>query len=53
MSFTATYSPSPSVQIDVEKGELTTIVGANASGKSTLINTISGILRQRIRNHHF
>jgi branched-chain amino acid transport system ATP-binding protein len=35
------------VGIDVEKGELTTIVGANASGKSTLINTISGILRQR------
>jgi len=35
------------VGIDVEKGELTTIVGANAAGKSTLINTISGILRQR------
>jgi branched-chain amino acid transport system ATP-binding protein len=35
------------VQIDIERGELTTIVGANASGKSTLINTISGILRQR------
>ena len=35
------------VQIDIEKGELTTIVGANASGKSTLINTLSGILRQR------
>jgi branched-chain amino acid transport system ATP-binding protein len=35
------------VGIEVEKGELTTIVGANASGKSTLINTISGILRQR------
>ena len=35
------------VGINVEKGELTTIVGANAAGKSTLINTISGILRQR------
>jgi branched-chain amino acid transport system ATP-binding protein len=35
------------VGIDVEKGELTTIVGANAAGKSTLINTISGLLRQR------
>jgi branched-chain amino acid transport system ATP-binding protein len=35
------------IQIDVEERELTTIVGANASGKSTLINTISGILRQR------
>ncbi len=34
-------------RIEVEKGELTTIVGANASGKSTLINTISGVLRQR------
>jgi branched-chain amino acid transport system ATP-binding protein len=35
------------IQIDVEAGELTTIVGANASGKSTLINTVSGILHQR------
>ncbi|HSB05259.1 MAG TPA: ABC transporter ATP-binding protein [Thermodesulfobacteriota bacterium] len=35
------------IQIDVEPGELTTIVGANAAGKSTLMNTISGILRQR------
>jgi len=35
------------IRIDVEPGELTTIVGANASGKSTLINTASGVLRQR------
>ncbi len=35
------------VEIAVGKGELTTIVGANAAGKSTLINTISGILRQK------
>ena len=36
-----------SIRIDVEEGALTTIVWANASGKSTTINTISGILRQR------
>jgi len=35
------------IQIEVEAGELTTIVGANASGKSTFINTISGILFQK------
>jgi len=35
------------IEVRVEAGELTTIVGANASGKSTLINTLSGILIQR------
>jgi len=35
------------IHIDVEKGELTTIVGANAAGKSTLLNTISGVIEQR------
>ena len=35
------------VEVDVGKAELTTIVGANAAGKSTLINTISGMLRQK------
>ncbi len=35
------------IQIDVEKAKLTTIVGANAAGKSTLINTISGLIRQK------
>jgi branched-chain amino acid transport system ATP-binding protein len=35
------------IEMDVQEGELTTIVGANAAGKSTLLNTISGILQQK------
>ncbi len=35
------------IEMDIEEGRLTTIVGANAAGKSTLLNTISGIIRQR------
>ena len=35
------------ILIDVVEAELTTIVGANAAGKSTLINTISGVIKQR------
>jgi branched-chain amino acid transport system ATP-binding protein len=35
------------VRVDVNERELTTIVGANAAGKSTLINTISGLISQR------
>ncbi len=35
------------VRVDVNEQELTTIVGANAAGKSTLINTISGLVSQR------
>lgn len=29
----------------IEKGEIVTIIGANGAGKSTIINTISGILK--------
>ena len=35
------------VRVGVNERELTTIVGANAAGKSTLINTISGVITQR------
>lgn len=34
------------IEMDIEEGRLTTIVGANAAGKSTLLNTISGVIRQ-------
>ena len=35
------------VSINVEKGEIVTIIGANGAGKSTLLKTISGLLKPR------
>lgn len=35
------------VSIQVEKGEIVTIIGSNGAGKSTLLNTISGFLKPR------
>jgi branched-chain amino acid transport system ATP-binding protein len=33
------------IDIDVEKGQIVSLMGANSAGKSTLLKTISGILR--------
>ena len=35
------------VSFDVEKGEIVTLIGANGAGKSTILRTLSGILRPR------
>jgi branched-chain amino acid transport system ATP-binding protein len=35
------------VTIEVEKGEIVTIIGANGAGKSTMLKTTSGLLRPR------
>jgi branched-chain amino acid transport system ATP-binding protein len=35
------------VSIEVEKGEIVTIIGANGAGKSTMLKTTSGLLRPR------
>lgn len=35
------------VSIRVEKGEIVTLIGANGAGKSTMLRTISGLIRPR------
>jgi branched-chain amino acid transport system ATP-binding protein len=35
------------VSFNVEKGEIVTLIGANGAGKSTILRTVSGILRPR------
>ena len=35
------------VSIEVEKGEIVTIIGANGAGKSTMLRTTSGLLKPR------
>ncbi|MGD8251590.1 MAG: ATP-binding cassette domain-containing protein, partial [Desulfobacterales bacterium] len=33
------------ISLDVKKGEIVTILGANGAGKSTTLNTICGLLK--------
>jgi branched-chain amino acid transport system ATP-binding protein len=40
------------VSIDVEKGEIVTIIGANGAGKSTMLKTTSGLLKPRTGSIH-
>ncbi len=35
------------VSLDVEEGEIVTLIGANGAGKSTVLNTISGLLHAK------
>ena len=35
------------VSFDVNEGEIVTLIGANGAGKSTTLNTISGLLRSK------
>lgn len=36
------------VSLTIDRGEVVTLIGANGAGKSTTLNTISGLLRPRI-----
>jgi branched-chain amino acid transport system ATP-binding protein len=38
------------VSLQIRRGEIVTLIGANGAGKSTALNTISGILRPRSGN---
>ena len=35
------------ISFDVDEGEIVTLIGANGAGKSTTLNTVSGLLRPR------
>ena len=35
------------ISFDVEEGEIVTLIGANGAGKSTTLNTVSGLLKPR------
>lgn len=35
------------ISVDVDEGEIVSLIGANGAGKSTMLNTICGILRPR------
>jgi branched-chain amino acid transport system ATP-binding protein len=41
------------VSLDVEAGEIVTLIGSNGAGKSTTLKTISGLLRPRTGEIHF
>jgi len=41
------------VSFDVKKGEIVTLIGANGAGKSTILKTISGLLRSKTGNITF
>ena len=35
------------VSLDVEKGQIVSIIGSNGAGKSSMMNTISGIVKRQ------
>ena len=39
------------ISLDVEQGEIVTLIGANGAGKSTTLKTISGQLKPVWRDH--
>ena len=41
------------VSFEVNEGEIVTLIGANGAGKSTILNTVSGLLKSRTGSIEF
>ena len=41
------------ISLEVNEGEIVTLIGANGAGKSTTLNTVSGLLRSKTGSIHF
>ena len=41
------------VSFNVPRGEIVAIIGANGAGKSTILNTVSGLLRPKSGKDYF
>ena len=41
------------ISFEVNEGEIVTLIGANGAGKSTTLNTVSGLLRSKTGYIHF
>lgn len=52
-TFYGTFEALRGVSLDVNAGEVVTILGANGAGKSTLLRTISGLIRSRAGHIHY
>ncbi len=44
---TAVYMPIKGVSFEVNDGEIVSLIGANGAGKSTILKTVSGLLRSK------
>ena len=53
MSTMAPSTPSRASPFEVNEGEIVTLIGANGAGKSTILNTVSGLLHSKTGSIEF